>query len=184
MVGSPPNSASPVRDPRGPLRGREPPSSARTEPEPAPVHLRHQSRIGAGSDRTSPSKPPGAGSRGRKEQPRNRRQPRRPERVPVAAEPEPAPRRQPHRVAYHLIERLIGFDRPTALLGAASSVSRLPSALGDGGPDRRFAPDLKPEQYSALVGSARRRWLPRIVRNGDGKDRNEPTRGSSRAHTA
>jgi len=172
--------------------GREPPSSARAEPEPAPVHLRHQSRIGVGSDRTSPSEPPGARSRGRKEQPRNRRQPRRPERVPVAAEPEPAPRRQPHRVAYHLIERLIGFlierligfDRPTALLGAASSVSRLLSALGDGGPDRRFAPDLKPEQYSALVGSARRRWLPRIVRNGDGKDRNEPTRGSSRAHTA
>src|SRR5712691_1553845 len=129
MAGSPPNSASPVRDPRGPLRGREPPSSAR-------------------------------------------------------AEPEPAPRRQPHRVAYHLIERLIGFDRPTALLGAASSVSRLPSALGDGGPDRRFAPDLKPEQYSSLVGSARRRWLLRIVRNGDGEDRDEPTRASSRAHTA
>src|SRR6266705_76127 len=121
MAGSPPNSGSPVRDPRGPLRGREPPSSARAEPEPAPVHLRHQSRIGAGSDRTSPSTPPGAGSRGRKEQPGNQRQPRRPERVPVAAEP--APRRQPHRVAYHLIERLIGFDRSTALLGTARTVS-------------------------------------------------------------
>ncbi len=60
--------------------------------------------------------------------------------------------------------------------------SRAPSATGD--QRRRFAPDLKPEQYSTLIDSARRRWLPRIVRNGDGKDRNEPTRGSSRAHTA
>ena len=38
---------------------------------------------------------------------------------------------------------------------------------GTGG--SRFAPDLKPEQYSALIGSARRRWSPRIVRNGMAK---------------
>src|SRR5260370_34538832 len=65
MPGSPPTPARPVRAPRAPLGGRDPPSSARAEPEPAPVHLRHQGRIGAGSDRTSPSKPPGAGSQGR-----------------------------------------------------------------------------------------------------------------------
>src|SRR5713101_5661238 len=127
MVGSPPNSASPVRDPRGPLRGREPPSSARAEPEPAPVHLRHQRRIGAGSAKATTSSC-----------------------LPSYAE----------------ADRL---RSSTALLGAALSVSRLRSALG-GDRRRRFAPDLKPEQYSAaLVGSARRRWLPRIVRNGDGK---------------
>jgi hypothetical protein len=42
----------PLRDPQGPLRGHERPSSVRAEPEPAPVHLRHQSRPGVGSDRT------------------------------------------------------------------------------------------------------------------------------------
>ena len=47
------NSVGAVRDPQGPLRGHERPFSVRAEPEPAPVHLRHQSRTGAGSDRTS-----------------------------------------------------------------------------------------------------------------------------------
>ena len=46
-------SVGAVRAPQVPLRGHERPFSVRAEPEPAPVHLRYQSRTGAGSDRTS-----------------------------------------------------------------------------------------------------------------------------------
>jgi hypothetical protein len=71
-------SSRPLREPTRAGSGRRTP--------------RHQSRPEPALVAPSPSKPPGPAPRGPKEQPRNRRETWRPDRVPVAAEPEPAPR--------------------------------------------------------------------------------------------